>query len=48
MAATLASCTAENDKRVACPGGDVAPKTYQLIIEPRGDGWRVTSFVQSE
>jgi hypothetical protein len=48
MAATLASCAADSDKRVACPGGTPAPKAYQLVIEPRGEAWRVTSFVQAE
>jgi hypothetical protein len=48
MAATLASCAADGDKKVACPGGTPAPKAYQLVIEPRGDVWRVTAFVQAE
>jgi hypothetical protein len=48
MAAVLANCVAEGDKRVACPGGELKPGAYQLVIEPRGDSWKLTSFVKAE
>jgi hypothetical protein len=47
MAGTLGTCVGD-DKRVTCPGGTVAPGAFQLVIEPRGDGWKITSFVKSE
>jgi hypothetical protein len=48
MAATLAACAADGDKRVACPGGQVLPGAWQLVLEPRGADWRVVSFVKAE
>lgn len=35
-------------KRVTCPAGDPVPGAYQLVIEARPEGWRVTSFVKHE
>lgn len=52
MTGTLGACVAEGQgqdvKRVACPGGTPATGAWQLVIEPRGDFWRVTSFVKAE
>jgi hypothetical protein len=42
------SCGADGDKRVKCPAADPQPGTYQLILELRGDTWKVTSFVKAE
>jgi hypothetical protein len=41
------SCVADGDKRVKCPA-EQAPGTYQLVVELRGDAWKVTSFVKAE
>ncbi|HEX4453063.1 MAG TPA: nuclear transport factor 2 family protein [Kofleriaceae bacterium] len=49
MLATLATCATEaGDKRIACPAGTVQPGQWQLVLEPRGDFWMVTSFVKAE
>ncbi len=34
--------------RVTCPGGAPTPGAWQLVLEPRGGQWRVTSFVKAE
>jgi hypothetical protein len=47
MSKLLDGC-AGDDKRVRCPGGDAAPGQYQLVVEPRGTSWKVTSFVKAE
>jgi hypothetical protein len=36
------------DKKVSCPPGTPVTGAYQLVIEPRGDAWKVTSFVKAE
>ncbi len=36
------------EKKIACPPGPPIAGAYQLILEPRGDDWRVTSFVKAE
>lgn len=36
------------DKKVACPPGPPVTGAYQLIVELRGDAWKVTSFVKAE
>ena len=41
------SCVSDGDKRVRCPA-EQAPGTYQLVVELRGDAWKVTSFVKAE
>ena len=43
-----AGCAAEGDKRVLCPGGPPVTGTWQLILEPRAGGWKITSFVKAE
>lgn len=48
MEAALAACAADGDKRVACPQGAPKPGAYQLVLEPRGTDWKVTSFVKAE
>jgi hypothetical protein len=48
MLGLLSSCTADGDKKVTCPGGAPKPGQYQLIVEPRGETWKLTSFVKSE
>lgn len=48
-AAITAGCAAtDGNKRVTCPTGAAAPGVYQLVLEPRGDAWKVTSFVKAE
>ncbi len=48
MTALLAVCAADGDKRVTCPAGAPKPGQYQLILEPRGTAWKLTSFVKAE
>lgn len=36
------------DKKVACPAGAPALGAWQLVLELRGDAWKVTSFVKAE
>jgi hypothetical protein len=47
-AAIAAGCAADGDRKALCPAG--APKlgSFQLTVEPRGDAWKVTSFVRAE
>ena len=47
MVGLMTSCAGTN-KRVSCPGGEPQLGTWQLVLEARPDGWRVTSFVKSE
>jgi hypothetical protein len=46
-AAIEAGC-AEQDKKVTCPAGPPKRNVYQLILEPRGTTYKVTSFVKAE
>jgi hypothetical protein len=48
MAAALASCAADGDKRVLCPPGQPAAGAWQLTFEPRLGAWKLTSFVKAE
>jgi len=48
MTGTLAACVADGDKRVVCPGGQVAPGAWQLTLEPRAGSWKLTSFIKAE
>ncbi len=48
MASTLGACAADGDKRVTCPAGQVAAGAWQLVLEPRGGGWKITTFVKAE
>jgi hypothetical protein len=45
--AIAAGCAADGNKAV-CPAGPAKAGTYQLTVEPRGDEWKVTSFVRDE
>jgi hypothetical protein len=48
MARVVAAGCGSVDKRVACPVGPPPAGTWQLILEPRADSWKVTSFVKAE
>jgi len=48
MGKALAAGCGGDAKKVACPAGPAVAGTYQLTIEPRGETWRVTSFVRAE
>lgn len=49
MAHAITSGCGGTDKRIACPPTDPPdPGTWQLILEPRGADWKVTSFVKAE
>jgi hypothetical protein len=45
--AIAAGCGTDGDKAI-CPAGAPKAGTYQLTLEPRGDAWKVTSFVRAE
>ncbi len=49
MAAAInAGCAPADAKRVTCPAGAPTPNAFQLVLEPRGDAWKITSFVKTE
>jgi hypothetical protein len=48
MGKALAATCGGDAKRVMCPPGTPPSGSYQLIVEPRGAAWRVTSFVRTE
>jgi hypothetical protein len=48
MGKALAAGCAGDARKVSCPPGPPAQGGYQLIIEPRGDNWQVTSFVRAD
>lgn len=48
MAKALAAGCGGDTRKVTCPAGAPAAGSYQLILEPRGEGWRITSFVKAE
>lgn len=48
MAKALAAGCGGDAKKVTCPAAAPAAGSYQLSVEPRGAGWRITSFVKSE
>lgn len=48
MQRVIAGGCGETDKKVACPPGPPIAGAYQLVLEPRGDGYKVTSFVKAE
>jgi len=45
---TIESCAAPDPKRVTCPGGEPTAGAWQLVLEPRGQDWKVVSFVKAE
>jgi hypothetical protein len=48
MGKALAAGCGGDAKKVTCPAGPAQPGAYQLTVEPRGDSWRVTSFVRAD
>ncbi len=48
MGRAIASGCAPSDKRVTCPAGAPLANAFQLILEQRGDAWKVASFVKTE
>ncbi len=48
MDAALTTACAGDAKRVACPPGDPVSGAFQLVLEPRGADWKITSFVKAE
>ena len=49
MAQAIAGgCGADGDKKALCPAGTAKPGVYQVVVEPRGEDWKVTSFVRAE
>ena len=47
MGFALSKC-AGNYQRVTCPSGTVAPGSYQLILEPWPDGWKIAAFTPAD
>jgi hypothetical protein len=45
--AIAAGCAAAGQK-VTCPAGPPVAGKFQLVLEPRGPAWKITSFVQAE
>ncbi len=48
MGKAVAAGCGGDAKKVACPAGDPKAGQYQIVLEPRGDAWRITSFVRAE
>jgi hypothetical protein len=48
MAKALIAGCGGDVKKVTCPPGPPVTGTFQLVLEPRAEGWRVTSFVRAE
>ena len=48
MTKVLTGACGGDAKKVTCPAGPPVAGEYQLMIEPRGGLWRVTSFVKAE
>jgi hypothetical protein len=48
VAAITTGCAKDGETKVACPGGPPVAGKYQLVLEPRGAGWKVTSFVAGD
>ena len=50
MQRVIASGCAGTDKKISCPAstGEPIPGAYTLVLELRGDAWKVTSFVKAE
>jgi hypothetical protein len=46
--AIAAGCAKETDQKTTCPAGAPVAGKYQLVLEPRGAAWKVTSFVRAE
>lgn len=48
MSQAIAAGCAAAGQRVTCPAGPPVVGKYQLVLEPRGPAWKITSFVQAE
>ncbi|MGE3459632.1 MAG: hypothetical protein AB7O24_31255 [Kofleriaceae bacterium] len=48
MAAAITTGCGGDERRVACPSGVAKPGTWQLVLELRGDTWKVASFLRAE
>src|SRR6185295_16367439 len=48
MSKALGAGCGGDAKKATCPAGAAAAGAYQLVLEPRGSSWRITSFVKSE
>jgi hypothetical protein len=48
MAAVIAGGCAVQGDNVACPAAAPRAGTWQLLLAPHGDAWRVTSFLRAE
>lgn len=48
MVKLITAGCAGTERRVACAGGEPTPGQWQLVIEPRGTAWKLTSFVRAE
>lgn len=48
MTRALAAGCGGDARKVTCPAAAPAAGNYQLTIEPRPEGWRITSFVKIE
>ena len=48
MSAAIDAGCAEENKKVMCPAGAPKRNVYQLTLEPRGNTYKVTSFVKAE
>jgi len=48
MTKALAAGCGGDAKKVTCPAAAPARGSYQLTLEPRAEGWRITSFVKIE
>jgi hypothetical protein len=48
MAKLIAGGCGEVEGTVACPVGEPEPGAWQLVLEPRGDAWKISSFIKAE
>jgi hypothetical protein len=48
MAKLLGETCGGDDKKVMCPAGAVATGQWQLVLEHRGEAWKVASYVKAE
>ena len=48
MANLVTGGCAAAGQRVTCPPGPATSGKYQLVLEPRGAAWKITSFVKAE
>jgi hypothetical protein len=48
MSRAIAGGCAAVDRKVMCPPGPPVTGAWQLLVEPRGDAWKIASFVKAE